>query len=99
MIKKTRIYKEGDAEAKLVYVPHGRRTYGYGHVGYEFGYVLYVYKGDTSKGYQFAMSLHPQVSIAYIKAVVKAVAETPMPDHRVSNVYWWLKGKTRKGGS
>lgn len=91
---KTRVYTIGDATGRLVFEPHGRRTYGYGHKGHEYGYVLYVYKGDLSQGYQFAMSLHSRVYIAYVKAIVKAVAETPMPKRTISNYFWWLKGKT-----
>jgi hypothetical protein len=94
MKEKLRTYKIGDATGRLVPEPHGRRTYGYGHRGWEFGYTLYVYKGDLSKGYEFAVSLHPRVYIAFVKGIVKAVAETPKPGRRVSGYYYWLKDKT-----
>lgn len=90
---KLRIYKQGDATGKLIHDPHGKRKYGYGHWGYEYGYTLYVYKGDIDKGYVFAMSLPSIVYIAYVKAIVKAVSETKMPTHRVSGNAYWLKGK------
>ena len=75
MPTKSRIYKEGDTIGRLVPDPHGKRTYGHGHWGHEYGYMLYIYKGDPDKGYLFAMSLHPHVYIAYVKAIVKAVVE------------------------
>ena len=93
MAQKTRVYKEGDAMGRLVYEPHGRRKYGWGHCGHEFGYILYVYKAKQ-EGYVMAMSLPSRVYIAYVKAIVKAVAETPMPQHKVFGNSSWLKGKT-----
>ena len=100
MVKdKTRIYKIGDATGRLVPESHGRRTYGYGCWGHEFGYVLYVYKGDLAKGYVFAVSLSPRIYIAFVKGIVKAVAETTIPDRKVSGYYYWLEDKTWKGPS
>ena len=47
MVKnKIRIYKIEDATGRLVYEPHGRRTHGYGHRGYEFGYISLSIKKD-----------------------------------------------------
>ena len=100
MVKnKIRIYKIGDATGRLVYEPHGRRTHGYGHRGYEFGYTLFVYK-EGYEGYAFAVSLSPYVYIAFVKAIVRAVSETALPDKPVRGYYrewcYWLKDKTWK---
>ena len=93
MIRKTRTYKVGDAVGNLVWEPHGRRTYRYRHYGYEFGYILYMYKDGQPI---FVMSLHPEVYVAYVKAIVKVVAETSMPEnvHVRRSTHYWLMGKT-----
>ena len=96
MQERIRIYKVGDAIGKLCPLKHGRRTYGYGHWGWQFGYVLYVYKKTLDNGHLFTISLPPRVYAAYVKAIIKAVAETPMPERRPLSYSYWLKGKTWK---
>ena len=93
---KVREYKIGDAMGRLREDPSGRRTYGYGHWGNEYKYTLYVYKGD-SKGYLFSMSL-PEVFISYIKGIVQAVSEKPLPENYkiAHNPRYWLRGKMWK---
>jgi len=94
----TRTYKIGDATGRLVPECHGGRTYGYGHWGYQFGYVLYVYK-TGEEGYLLALSLSPRIYIAFVKAIVKAVAETPFPvprGRRTTSYRYWLEDKMWK---
>ena len=99
MTIKTRVYQNGDTTGKLCYEPHGRRTYGWGHRGFQFGYTLFVYKeGIDKQSITFTMSLPLRVYIAYVKAVVKIVSETPMPlnSYQAKNYHYWLDGKTWK---
>ena len=96
MNHKPSVYVNGDTKASLVYEPHGKLKRGWGHVGHQYGYVLYVRKGTSGQSASFTMSLPPSVYISYVKAIVKAVSETPIPTHGGRDYRIWLKGKMWK---